>query len=223
MNRPKLLDLFSGAGGAGYGYAAAGFDVTGVDIEPHTYPPGDFVRADALEILSAPAFLAGFDVIHASPPCQHYSLATPHHRRNEWPDLIAPVRDALHAWGGVYVIENVEGAKRHLHEPFRLCGSSFGLRVRRHRWFESNAYITPLPCLHTEQGTPVGIYGDHGDLNGAVPRPTGTSRGVKARDLADARDAMGIDWMDWRDLAESIPPAFTAWIGDQLIEQEVAA
>jgi len=214
----RVLDLFSGAGGAGEGYRRAGFDVTGVDIEPHEYPPGEFLTANAMQLLNAPSFLAGFDVIHASPPCQRFSTATPAHRREQWPDLIAPVRQALIAWGGPYVIENVEGAKRELRDPIRLCGSSFGLRVRRHRWFESNAWITGLPCRHAEQGDPVGIYGDHPDSR-EFYRPDGTRRGAKATSLDDARHAIGIDWMDWADLAESIPPSFTEWIGAQLIEQ----
>lgn len=219
MTRPRVLDLFSGAGGAGEGYRRAGYDVTGVDIEPHEYPCGDFITADAMDVLTDRAFLDTFDLVHASPPCQRFSTATPAHRRDQWPDLIGPCRDLLTAWGGVYVIENVAGARRALRDPFRLCGSSFGLRVRRHRWFEANAFLVTLPCRHAEQGIPLGIYGDHGDASGAVPRPGGTSRGVKARDLEEARTALGIPWMAWHDLAESIPPAYTEWIGAQLITQ----
>jgi DNA (cytosine-5)-methyltransferase 1 len=213
-----LLDLFSGAGGAGEGYRRAGFTVTGVDIEPHVYPPGDFIEADAMEVLNDTGFLAQFDAIHASPPCQRYSTMTAAHAKDNHPDLIAPVRAALHAWGGPYVIENVDGAKRELHDPFKLCGSSFGLRVRRHRWFESNAYITPLPCEHARQGTPVGVYGDHPEPKQHFRPGTGTSRAIKATSVEDARDALGIDWMNWLDLAESIPPAFTDWIGGQLAD-----
>jgi DNA (cytosine-5)-methyltransferase 1 len=216
MSRPRLLDLFCGAGGAAEGYRRAGFDVTGVDLEPHEFPPGDFVQADALQILAAPAFLASFDVVHASPPCQRFSTITPSAARADHLDLIAPVRDLLRAWGGPYVIENVEGARRELIDPVRLCGSSFGLRVRRHRWFESNVWLMSLPCRHVEQGEAIGVYGSHGDNSYTYRRPDGTKRGTRAANAADAGDALGIDWMDWGDLAESIPPAYTEWIGDQL-------
>lgn len=221
----KLLDAFCCEGGSTAGYQAAGFHVTGIDLDPRPAYPGDaFIQGDAIEYIRAHGH--EYDAIHASPPCQRYSAATPHHRRDEWPDLIAPTRQALNEVGKPWVLENVEGARRHLDHAIRLCGSSFGLRVRRHRWFESDVLLMPLPCEHAAQGAPIGVYGQHGDLNGGVGRPGGTSRGVKARDLDEARTAMGMPWATWRGCVEAIPPAYTEWIGTQLaahIRQENAA
>lgn len=215
MTRPRLLDLFCGAGGCSVGYRRAGFDVTGVDRLPHADYPFPMIVGDAMSVLSAPAVLDGFDVIAASPPCPRYSTATPAHTRDTHPDLIGPVRDALQAWGGLYVIENVPGAP--LESPALLCGSSFGLRVRRHRLFESNRLVLSRPCQHAGQQS-VGVYGDHCDRPGGWLRPNGTSRGVKATSVADAQDALGIDWMtSWDDLTDAIPPAYTRHIGEQLL------
>lgn len=217
--RPILLDLFAGAGGCGVGYHRAGFDVFSVDIEQHPDNPFFFIQADALDVLKGNVKLDMDRVaaIHTSPPCPRYSVATPNENRDKHPDLVGPVRDLLQLIGKPYVIENVPGAP--LENPIRLCGSSFGLRVRRHRLFESNIPLTAPACDHKTQGQPVGVYGAHGDLNGAVPRPNGKSRGLKARDVADAQDAMGIDWMtEWADLADAIPPAYTEHVGRQLLE-----
>jgi len=216
MSRPKLLDLFCGAGGCSVGYHRAGFDVTGVDIEGHADYPFKIIEADAMTILADPGFLDGFDVIAASPPCPRYSVATPTASREKHPDLVGPVRDALIAWGGLYAIENVPGAP--LLMPATYCGSAFGLRVRRHRLFESNVFLTAPPCDHAAQGAPVGVYGQHADRPGGWTRPNGKSRGVKATSVADAQHAMGIDWMaSWHDLADAIPPAYTEHVGAQLM------
>lgn len=207
--KPRLLDLFCGGGGATRGYQLAGFHVTGVDINPQPRYCGDeFHQADAMTFP-----LNGFDVVHAGPPCQGYSTMTADHSRH--PQLIAAVRDKLTSNGTPYVIENVAGARRHMSSAIQLCGSSFGLQVRRHRLFESNLFLMPQPCAHSE--APVGVYGDHPDRPGGWLRPGGTSRGVKATSLEQAQEAMGIDWMKWWELTEAIPPVFTSYVGEQLL------
>jgi DNA (cytosine-5)-methyltransferase 1 len=118
----------------------------------------------------------------------------------------------------VYVIENVVGAP--MDHPVMLCGSAFGLRVERHRLFESNACLMSAGCMHAVHvGGPVGVYGDHWDREGGWLRPDGTSRGRKATSVEDAGDALGIDWMTtWDDLTDAIPPAYTHYLGDQLMD-----
>lgn len=231
MTRPKLLDLFCGAGGCSVGYHRAGFDVTGVDHEFHEgYPDPSlsllgpvlpdvdltFVQADALDVLRDRAYLDSFDVVALSPPCPGYSTITPDQSRH--PRLIEPCRELLEAWGGVYVIENVEGAANHMRRPVRYCGSSFGLAVRRHRLFESNRPIVAPDCDHAAQGRPTGVYGDHAQDDEYYRRPDGTRRGNKAKNLAEGRAAMGIEWMTWLDLVDAVPPAYTEHIGRQLVE-----
>ena len=213
---PNLLDLFGGAGGAGEGYRRAGFAIIGIDITPHPDYPGEHHVMDWAEGLAR--FGDWADVIHASPPCPRYSVATPKAARDKHPDLVAPVREALQATGKSYVIENVPGSP--LHDPALYCGSSFGLRVRRHRLFESNVHLDAPACSHHTQPSPVvGVYGNHPDRPGGWKRPDGTSRGVKATSVEDASDALGIYHMTtWSDLADSIPPAYTMHIGAQLID-----
>lgn len=205
----RCLDLFCGAGGAGMGYHRAGFEVVGWDIEHHPDYPFEHHTGDALDVLADVDYVRRFDLVHASPPCQAYSTATPDPSRH--PDLVGPVRDLLQFAGVPCIIENVPGAP--LDHPVMLCGSSFGLRVRRHRLFESSIFLLGSPCQH---GTvpPVGVYGDHPDPREYF-RPDGTRRGAKATSVADAQQAMGIDWMGWADLAEAIPPAYTEFLGTQ--------
>lgn len=212
--RPRLLDLFCGAGGASKGYADAGFEVVGVDIEPHPDYPFEIVVADALTV-----DLEGFDAIHASPPCQGYVQwnnlnAERWGNRVEHPLLIEPIRERLVATGLPYVIENVIGAP--VRPDVRLCGSMFGLKVRRHRIFESNALFMGAPrCDH--QGDEVAIYGK---LDGRRIWTRVDGSEVRcARTIEQARAAMGIDWMGWDDLREAIPPAYSAWLGSRLLEQ----
>jgi C-5 cytosine-specific DNA methylase len=209
--RPRLLDLFCGGGGASAGYHAAGFDVVGVDITDQPDYPFAFVQADALTV-----DLAGFDVVAASPPCQRWSAATPPGRRGTYPDLIAPIRARLHeavaapAGPWAYVIENVPGAP--LHDPVTVCGDSLRLGVRRHRLFESNLPLTGTPCWHDRPGPPVAVYGTYGQrirrAHAAEEPPRSTDAG---------RDAMGVDWLPWPALTQAVPPAFTHWLGVQLL------
>jgi DNA (cytosine-5)-methyltransferase 1 len=193
------------------GYHRAGFDVVGVDIVEQPLYPFEFVQADAIEYVREHGH--EFDSIHASPPRQAHSTITPD--KSVHVDLIPPTRDALVATGKPYIIENVAGARPALIEPALLCGSSFGLRVRRHRLFESNIFLVQLPCAHGAD-VPVGVYGDHAD--GVTRRPNGTSRGVKAQTVEEARDAMGMPWASWHGTTQAIPPAYTQFLGEQLIE-----
>jgi DNA (cytosine-5)-methyltransferase 1 len=219
MTRPKVLDLFSGAGGAAMGYWRAGFNVVGVDLEEHDDFPFRFMRGDALEVLADVDYVRSFDLVHASPPCQAYSTATANKAKH--PDLVGPVRDLLLAAGVDFIIENVPQAP--LINPVRLCGSSFGLRVRRHRDFESNLPLVGSRCDHKAQGQPVGVYGDHWDSR-EFYRPDGTKRGGKATSLKDGQDAMGgMTWMNWADLKESIPMQYTEHLGRQAITQLTTA
>jgi len=205
----RLLDLFCGAGGAAVGYHRAGFDVVGVDVNPQPRYPFAFHRADAMTFP-----LDGFDAIHASPPCQGYSTITPDKSRHA--RLIEPVRTRLLATGLLYVIENVEGARGHLRHPIRLCGSSFGLRVRRHRYFESNVPMLSMPCDHGRR-RPIGVYGDHPENVHDYRRPNGTRRGAKALTVDHAREVMGMPWATWLELTQAIPPVYTEFIGEQLM------
>lgn len=214
-DKPILLDLFCCGGGAARGYQEAGFHVVGVDIEPQPDYCGDeFVQADAM---SFP--LDGFDALHGSPPCQGYSSKTPDQTKH--PRLIAPLRERFEASGLPWVIENVEGAKRAMIDPIRLCGSSFGLRVRRHRLFESNLPLTAPPCDHRWQDADkrFRLY-DHGKwFDSGVVHVFGTGGG-KGRE--HWQEAMGIDWLDPRHLVEAIPPAYTRHIGEQLMRRLAA-
>ena len=206
----KLLDLFCGAGGATKGYQKAGFTVTGIDVKHGKRYVGDeYIRGDVRDYLNN-EFLSQFDVIHASPPCQTHS-ATKHLRNAQGKstskiDLIPETRTTLIASGKPYVIENVPGAP--LIHPIQLCGSYFHLKVRRHRLFESNQNIVGTSCDHKAQGKPVGIYGSMRD---EIP-----NGGHTAKTMQEANEAMGIDWMIWSELVESIPPAYTQFIGVQL-------
>ena len=193
MSKPLLLDLFCGAGGAAMGYHRAGFDVVGVDHKPQPRYPFEFIQADAMTFP-----LEGFDVIHASPPCQAYSKATAWRGdRSKHPDLIGRVQRRLRGYR--YVIENVQEARFHLVEPLMLCGSMFGLPIRRHRYFELSPSLSVLlwPCVHRRSD----LSHDHG----------------RKQTERQYRQALGCDWMTVRESREAIPPAYTDHIGQQLM------
>ena len=203
--KPRLLDLFCGAGGCSVGYARAGFQVVGVDIKPQPRYPYEFHRADAMTF-----DLDGFDVVHASPPCQRFSrtrhLRDAQGRTDTTVDLLTPTLERLREWGGVWVVENVPGAP--VPNPVTLCGSAFGLKVRRHRLFGSPLMLMGVRCRHTER--PVGVYHRMADN---IPHG-----GRTARTLTEARQVMGIDHMTWTELTQAIPPAYTEHIGAQLMD-----
>jgi DNA (cytosine-5)-methyltransferase 1 len=214
--KPRLLDLFCGAGGAAVGYARAGFDVIGVDVNPQPNYPFRFWKRDVLELYFWEGGCEGlpFDAIHASPPCQAYSTTASLHDA-EYAELIEPVRDLLRSAGLPYAIENVQGAP--LINHVRLCGSSFGLGVRRHRLFEINPMpMFPPQCAHYLQPEPIDVTG----TGGPAARAPGGNGGIhrKPRNLAEAREAMGIDWMSRRELSEAVPPAYTEWVGAHLMQ-----
>lgn len=197
----RALDLFCKAGGAAMGLSRAGFDVVGVDIESQPNYPFQFVLANALSF-----DLSGFDFIWASPPCQAY---TNQGKGRGHPELIEPTRARLRASGALYCIENVVGAP--LLQPVILCGSMFGLGVRRHRKFEANFQIVPpRQCQHDGQDIRA-YYGQLGReaFRAKKPGNKDTLRGSVERAPKD----MGIDWMNWRELTQAIPPAYSEHIG----------
>ena len=207
MTRLRLLDLFCGAGGAAMGYHRAGFDVTGVDTAAQPNYPFRFWQLDALTL--EPWVLAGFDAVHASPPCQAHTTLKHMWNAARHENLIGPTRELLKATGLPYVIENVVGAP--LHDPTMICGSSLGLKVRRHRLFETSWTLLIPPCVHAEQGRPIGVYGTGG--GGQM------TRGFKARGAAEAGEAMETPWMTRAECSQAIPPAYTELIGYQLMAQ----
>ena len=224
--RPLLLDLFCGAGGAAMGYHRAGFEVVGVDIKEQPNYPFLFIRDDALEFAKALARQPGNDLaaLHASPPCQHYSAMSGCRPglSEEYPDLVAPTRRLLQEIGLPWVMENVAGSGLltqsslfgELH-GITLCGHMFGLKLYRHRLFESNIPLTePAHPRHLVPGGRAGHW-----RPGEIISVSGHFNNAEL-----AREAMGIDWMTSDELAESIPPAFTEYIGAQLLQAiEVAA
>jgi len=206
-HKPKALDLFCCAGGAAMGMHRAGFDVVGVDIAPQPRYPFEFRQGDALD-----ADLTGFDFVWASPPCQAHSTLK-HRTGREYECFIARTREKLMAWGGVWIIENVMGAP--LRSPVRLCGSAFGLNVRRHRIFESNVLLRGVECRHDEQPEPIDVSGTGSRRKGArLDGKGGNSR--KPLNLAQAQDAMGMDWTNRKEISQAIPPAFAEFLCAQV-------
>jgi DNA (cytosine-5)-methyltransferase 1 len=229
VTRPRLLDLYCGAGGAAMGYHRAGFEVVGVDIVDQPRYPFEFHQADAMTFS-----LEGFEAIHASPPCHLYSTVGKQSAKKlgtVYPDLVDPTRERLIATGAPWVIENVVGAP--LRNAVTLCGSWFGLDIRRHRLFETGGFDLLLvpPCSHqwqtprfrtldkrrTKAVSVVAVYG-----TGAHTAPLSSVVGVHGhvnytgeRELREK--AMDINWMSPYELTQAIPPAYTEWIGRQLL------
>jgi DNA (cytosine-5)-methyltransferase 1 len=207
----RILDLYCGAGGAAKGYSLAGFEVVGVDHLPQPNYPFRLIQSDALETLQSLLKIGVdyYDAIHASPPCQAFS-AYRRARPGDYESLIEPTRELLKETGLPYVIENVPGAP--LIEPIQLCGTSFPhLEIRRHRLFECSFPIEGLACNHgrlTERKYP-----------GSSNRPNGRTVcniGEWRVPLDQQKVATDIDWMTREELAQSIPPAYTEYIGTRL-------
>lgn len=206
MYIPKLLDLYCGAGGATRGYQQAGFHVTGVDIAAQPNYCGDvFIMGDAVEY--ARHYGANFDVIHASPPCQAFSLT---HRINDlvYPDLIAPTREVLNYTGRPWVMENVVGAP--LLTPTLLCGAMFGLRTYRHRLFEPGNGVHLAARAHPVHVAPQAKMG----------RPVGDGEFIHVvghfSDVNMARRVMELPHANRDELSEAIPAAYTRHVGESL-------
>lgn len=222
MPKPLLLDLYCKAGGCSVGYSQAGFDVIGVDIEPQPHYPFKFIQMDALEFMDT-ADLSEFDVIHASPVCKAYTYCnlSPTELYHKGID---DIRQRLLLSGLPFVIENVVGAKAYMNASLLLCGSMFGLRVKRHRLFEiggTDLFIPPpARCDHSRKaiscvGRSIWDY----ELVG-TPRKDGKSR-PDSVPVQVGYDAMNIHWMNMTELAQAIPPAYTEYIGARLLESFV--
>lgn len=222
MRRPKLLDLYSCAGGGAMGYHRAGFDVTCVDIAPQPNNPFRFIQSDALEFLRE--FGNEFHAVHASPPCQSYlnlgAVNKAMGRSYLYEDLIPATRAALKRLGKPWVIENVEGAP--LREPVRICGTGLDLPLRRHRNFESSFELIGVPCDHKRFS--VAKYWTGWRPNGEHRLSTVVQVYGNAGGQREWPAAMGIDWMTPKEMTEAIPPAYTQHVGSQLMnELRVAA
>jgi len=221
MEKPRILDLFCGAGGSARGYQDAGFYVVGVDHKPQPNYAGDeFVQADALDVLrwltgdwhepAIPGWLrleGGFDAIHASPPCQAYAQVAQGRKKSDHPDLVGPTRELLRATGLPWVIENVTNAP--MPDSFVLCGSTFGLPIIRHRRFEVDPPIglVPSACHQRKHGRGV----DHGP--GFYPY------GRKTWEPAWREHVLPVvwPWMTLEEAGQAVPPAYTEFIGAHLL------
>lgn len=210
----RALDLYCKAGGASRGLADAGYDVTGVDIEPQPNYPYTFVQGDALA--QDPRWVSSFDLVWASPPCQKFSAyrrKDPTTIGNEAQNLIPKTRKLLQASGRPWIMENVPGAP--LRSPCILCGSMFGLMVRRHRWFETSDPIAQPKCQHHLQQGSFPCAG-----NRTNPRKT-VEIGVWRIPLETQQKAMGISWMNLEELSQAVPPAYASHLA-RALSKEIA-
>lgn len=206
FSKLKLLDLFCGGGGAAYGYELAGFDVTGVDNVPQPKYKGNFIQSDA--ILYLKENFQFYDVIHASPPCQKYSMASMQFRikGKEYVDLISITRKELISTRKPYIMENVPGSP--LINPILLCGSMFDMATYRHRLFESNMpLIAPIHFKHIHLNTKMGRPIKENEFVQYV----GHFSGVK-----EVQEMTGLHWLGQSELAQSIPPKYTKYLGEQV-------
>ena len=219
--QPRLLDLGCKQGGASWGYHLAGFDVTGVDIEPQPLYPFEFHQGD---MLTYP--LDGFDVIAASPPCEFATTMNVRWRKrggtiaDAHVNLLTPTLARLRASGLPYVVENVLGAGQYMRATLLLHGGMFGLGVHRPRLFESNLLILAPRAPMTHK--PVGVYGGHPQRHNST-RLNGNMKGKRsefrrAASIDEARELMGMPWADWDGCRKAVPPAYTKFIGAALLD-----
>lgn len=228
MRKVRILDLFCGAGGASTGYYRAftekgySVEIVGVDIKPQKQYPFLFIQGDAVTFP-----VHGFDIIHASPPCQSYSVCRSIHKNtitdyeSQYPMLIPDIREKLQTSNALWVIENVAGAKKEMTDAMMLCGTMFNLNVQRHRLFSSNYLLYSAgECHHKPDNITVlrNKFEYVGINTGVVHRSYSGSIHYRKKksSIADAKEAMGINWMTGHTLGEAIPPAYTKWIGLQL-------
>jgi DNA (cytosine-5)-methyltransferase 1 len=228
VSRPRILDLYCGAGLVADGLIAAGWDVVGVDLNPQPRYPGPFIQADALSLDQR--FVRSFDAVWASPPCQFGTSLRNAPGGRTHPNLIPATRKLLLEADLPFVIENVESpaVRAALVEPVRLCGSMFGLgaevdgvryQLRRHRLFEANWMISTPRCTH--ENPVIGVYGGHARVRAASAGGRGTLDfpGVDDK-TALMRAAMGVDrYVTGNECSQGIPPAFSEWVGRQLIRR----
>ncbi|MCQ6554765.1 DNA methylase [Streptomyces sp. C10-9-1] len=219
MSRPRILDLFCCSGGAGVGYARAGFDVVGVDIQPRPRYPLPFVQADALDVLRDVDYLRQFHAVHTSPPCQakcSLTKGTNAAMAERYVDLYPIVAPLLYAAGVPGVIENPAARA-----DVVLCGEMFGLGVLRHRRFELANWVTSKPKHVKHRGRVRGWR--HGQYHDG-PYIAAYGKGGGKGSASEIQEAMGITWTDvHEELTEAIPPAYTEWIGGRLMKHLTAA
>lgn len=210
------------------GYHRAGFEVVGVDIVPQPHYPFQFYQADALTWLDwlpsreATAHVLGFDAFHASPPCQGESVLRNQHAEVEYERLLVPTLERFALLRRPWAVENVDNAEAPAGiYKVRLCGSMFGLKVRRHRWFWSNTAMLVPTCDHRSQTDLVGVNG-HAD--GPSFDRVGKGKGPRQASTDEAREVMDMPWCaSRRGITNAVPPAYTEFVGRHLLDAVKAA
>lgn len=236
--RPRLLDAFSGEGGAGRGYQRAGFCVTAVDNAPARlkHYPIDCAAAEPV-CADAVAFIAEhgheYAAGHGSPTCTGYSRGTAAvpDRLAKYDRLIPATREAFQIAGIPYVIENVADARRELLDPIMLCGRMFDLTATdddgtplvmdRHRLFECSEFL--LTPDHPKHDRRVQVAGSYGGARRDKWEAKHVRKGGYVPSADVQRALLGTPWMTEKGCQLSIPPAYTEFIGLQLLARIAVA